>query len=469
MPLFTDAARQFRQMDRFSCGNTGFHRLDARIKIGAFIVFQICVLSWPPQEITGQLPFFLFPVCVIRMAGLPLGYLLKRTLWLLPVAVMIGIFNPLVDRTPAGEWFGIPVTRGMISFISIILRCMLTILAAFTLLASTGFAPLCRGLRQLGVPRILITLLAFLYRYAFILVDEFQNTLLAFRSRRHHGAGSNGRPPFLPLRHPFPLRQRHHAGGPIHPQSHLMSHHLVETIDLCFSYPDSPPALNGVTMRITHGESVALVGGNGAGKSTLLLHLNGLLTPSSGQVRVGDIPVTPKTAARVRESVGMVFQQADDQLFMPTVREDVAFGPLNMGLPQEEIDRRVAQALQDVNAAALADKMTHHLSGGEKRAVSIATVLSMSPDILVLDEPSANLDPASRRTLINLLRRFSHTKIIATHDLDMVMDLCSRCIVMKDGSILADAPVPDIFADCALLEEARLEQPLSYCLRHYGR
>ena len=248
-----------------------------------------------------------------------------------------------------------------------------------------------------------------------------------------------------------------------------MSHHLVETIDLCFSYPDSPPALNGVTMRITHGESVALVGGNGAGKSTLLLHLNGLLTPSSGQVRVGDIPVTPKTAARVRESVGMVFQQADDQLFMPTVREDVAFGPLNMGLPQEEIDRRVAQALRDVNAAALADKMTHHLSGGEKRAVSLAPVLSMSPDILVLDEPSANLDPASRRTLINLLRRFSHTKIIATHDLDMVMDLCTRCIVMKDGSILADAPVPDIFADCALLEEARLEQPLSYCLRHCGR
>lgn len=183
MALFTDAARQFRQMDRFSCGNTGFHRVDARIKIGAFIVYQICVLSWTPQEITGLLPFFLFPVCVIRMAGLPLGYLLKRTLWLLPVAVMIGIFNPLVDRIPAGEWFGIPVTRGMISFISIILRCMLTILAAFTLLASTGFAPLCRGLRQLGVPRILVTLLAFLYRYAFILVDEFQNTLTAFRAR----------------------------------------------------------------------------------------------------------------------------------------------------------------------------------------------------------------------------------------------------------------------------------------------
>ena len=194
-----------------------------------------------------------------------------------------------------------------------------------------------------------------------------------------------------------------------------------------------------------------------------------MLTPSSGQVRVGDIPVTPKTVARVRESVGMVFQQAEDQLFMPTVREDVAFGPLNMGLPPEEIRRRVEQALRDVHAEALADKMTHHLSGGEKRAVSIATVLSMSPDILVLDEPSANLDPASRRTLISLLRQFTHTKIIATHDLDMVMDLCTRCIVMKDGSILADAPVPDIFADRSLLEEARLEQPLSYLLMRQER
>ena len=245
-----------------------------------------------------------------------------------------------------------------------------------------------------------------------------------------------------------------------------MSHHLVETIDLCFSYPDSPPALNGVSLRITHGESVAVVGGNGAGKSTLLLHLNGLLPPSSGQVRVGDIPVTPKTVARVRESVGMVFQQAEDQLFMPTVREDVAE---RLAAAAEAVRRRVEQALRNVHAEALADKMTHHLSGGEKRAVSIATVLSMSPDILVLDEPSANLDPASRRTLISLLRQFTHTKIIATHDLYMVMDLCTRCIVMKDGSILADAPVPDIFADRSLLEEARLEQPLSYLLMRQER
>ena len=171
-----------------------------------------------------------------------------------------------------------------------------------------------------------------------------------------------------------------------------MSHHLVETIDLCFSYPDSPPALNGVSLRITHGESVAVVGGNGAGKSTLLLHLNGLLTPSSGQVRVGDIPVTPKTVARVRESVGMVFQQAEDQLFMPTVREDVAFGPLNMGLPPEEIRRRVEQALRDVHAEALADKMTQSPISPRN---FVSTIAGTSPNISPLSVKLGSESPIS--------------------------------------------------------------------------
>ena len=221
-----------------------------------------------------------------------------------------------------------------------------------------------------------------------------------------------------------------------------MSHHLVETIDLCFSYPDSPPALNRVSLRITHGESVAVVGGNGAGKSTLLLHLNGLLEPSSGQVRVGDIPVTPKTVARVRESVGMVFQQADDQLFMPTVREDVAFGPLNMGLPPEEVSRRVRQALRDVHAEALADKMTHHLSGGEKRAVSIATVLSMTPDILVLDEPVDGLDPVMRRQVWSLLMGdvadHGTTVLVSSHNLRELEDVCDHVGILSRGKVLIE-------------------------------
>lgn len=239
-----------------------------------------------------------------------------------------------------------------------------------------------------------------------------------------------------------------------------MSHHIVEVEGLTFSYPDGTAALNGLSFRITHGESVAIVGANGAGKSTLLLHLNGYLTPSRGKVRIGDFPLTRETVQDVRKTVGMVFQDPDDQLFMPTVYEDVAFGPLNLGLPQDEVETRVAAALGRVDALRLKDRPPYKLSGGEKRAVAIATVLAMSPSILVMDEPTSNLDPRARRHLIELLTTFQHTKIIATHDLDMVLDVCSRTIVMRGGKITADGPTLDVFRDDALLESSHLEKPL---------
>ncbi|MBE1426941.1 cobalt/nickel transport system ATP-binding protein [Desulfomicrobium macestii] len=240
-----------------------------------------------------------------------------------------------------------------------------------------------------------------------------------------------------------------------------MSHHIVEVQDLRFAYPDGNEALSGLSFRIHHGESVAIVGANGAGKSTLLLHLNGCLVPKQGTVRIGDFPLTEKTLPDVRRTVGMVFQDPDDQLFMPTVYDDVAFGPLNLGLPFDEVDARVRSALATVGGEHLSRRPPYRLSGGEKRAVAIATVLSMSPNILVLDEPTSNLDPRARRNLINLLHGFEHTKIIATHDLDMVMDLCGRTIVMHRGHILADGPTRDIFADDRLLDEGHLERPLS--------
>jgi len=237
-----------------------------------------------------------------------------------------------------------------------------------------------------------------------------------------------------------------------------MSHHIVEVVDLRYSYPDGTKALKGLSFRITHGESVAVVGANGAGKSTLLLHLNGYLTPQHGTVRIGDYPLTKETLQEIRRTVGMVFQDPDDQLFMPTVHEDVAFGPLNLGLPHQEVESRVTAALERVGASALKNRAPYHLSGGEKRAVAIATVLAMSPDILVMDEPSSNLDPAARRRLINLLKSFQHTKIIATHDLDMVLDLCPRTIVFHHGKIAADGPTEEIFRDESLLEACGLEK-----------
>ena len=239
-----------------------------------------------------------------------------------------------------------------------------------------------------------------------------------------------------------------------------MSHHIVEAIGLSFAYPDGTKALDGVSFRIEHGEAVAIVGANGAGKSTLLQHLNGCLAPGAGRVRIGDAPITKGNLAAVRRSVGMVFQDPDDQLFMPTVFDDVAFGPLNLGVPPEEVAARVADALATVGAAHLADRPPYRLSGGEKRAVAIATVLSMAPDVLVLDEPTASLDPRARRQLIALLAGFAHTKIIATHDLDMALALCGRTIVLQAGRVAADGPSAELLRDRERLEGWGLELPL---------
>ncbi len=239
-----------------------------------------------------------------------------------------------------------------------------------------------------------------------------------------------------------------------------MSHHIVEVQNLSYTYADGTKAVDGISFLIHHGESVAVVGANGAGKSTLLLHLNGYLTPQKGKVRIGDFPLTQKTIKDIRKTVGMVFQNSDDQLFMPTVYDDVAFGPLNLGLPAEEVEQRVLEALSRTNSEHLKDRPPYKLSGGEKRAVAIATVLAMSPDILVMDEPTSNLDPRARRSLIDLLSGFHHTKIIATHDLDMVLDLCERTIVILDGKIMADGPTLEIFQNTDLLVTCHLEKPL---------
>lgn len=239
-----------------------------------------------------------------------------------------------------------------------------------------------------------------------------------------------------------------------------MSHHIVEIKNLEYAYPDGTSAIQGVSFTITHGESVALIGANGAGKSTLLLHLNGCLIPNKGSARIGDIPVTKSTLPSIRRTVGMVFQNPDDQLFMPTVYDDVAFGPLNLGLPLEEVELKVMNALEQVGLTHVKGKSPYRLSEGQKRSIAIATVLSMSPDILVMDEPSSNLDPKSRRNLINLLKTFTHTKIIATHDLDMVLDLCERTIILHQGQVAADGKTVELFKDASLLEKSHLEQPL---------
>jgi cobalt/nickel transport system ATP-binding protein len=240
-----------------------------------------------------------------------------------------------------------------------------------------------------------------------------------------------------------------------------MSHHIVEVKQLRHVYPDGTEALRDVSFRIHHGESVAIIGANGAGKSTLLLHLVGYLNATAGSIRIGDHQLSRETLAEIRRTVGMVFQDPDDQLFMPTVYDDVAFGPLNQGLDAAAVERQVTDALERVDALALRDKPPYHLSGGEKKRVAIATVLSMLPEILVLDEPTAGLDPRARRQLIALLRAFHHTRIVTSHDLDMVLELCERTIVLHNGTVMADGPTLEIFADEALLAACHLEKPFA--------
>lgn len=240
-----------------------------------------------------------------------------------------------------------------------------------------------------------------------------------------------------------------------------MNHHSVELKDVKYSYPDGTIALKSISINIKHGESVAIVGSNGSGKTTLLSLLSGVLISSEGMVRIGEHQVTKKTLAKVRRIVGMVFQNPDDQLFMPTVYDDVAFGPNNLGLSPTEIETHVTKALETVGALELKNRPPYRLSGGQKRAVAIASVLAMNPFILVMDEPTAALDPFARRKLINLLYTFTHTKIIATHDLDMALDVCERTIVLDNGNIFADGSTFDIFRDKDLLRRAHLEQPLS--------
>lgn len=243
-----------------------------------------------------------------------------------------------------------------------------------------------------------------------------------------------------------------------------MSHHVVDVGELKFAYPDGTEALRGVTFRIPHGECAAIIGANGAGKSTLLQHLNGTLMPTGGRIEIGHVVLTRETAPAIRRAVGVVFQDPDDQLFMPTVIEDVAFGPLNFGLPAGEAEARAMMALERVGMAHLRDRPPYKLSAGEKRAVAIAGALACRPDVLVMDEPSSNLDPRGRRRLMDLLRSFEHTRIIATHDLEMVVELCPRVIVLDHGQVMADGAAVEILGDEALMLRHGLEKPHS--LRH---
>jgi len=235
---------------------------------------------------------------------------------------------------------------------------------------------------------------------------------------------------------------------------------VIEIKNLSYSYPDGTIALKNIDLNVSQGDTLGIVGPNGAGKSTLLLHLNGILK-ANGNIKVLDSELNEKNLKLIRSKVGMVFQDPDNQLFMPTVFEDVAFGPLNMGFSKDEVKAVVRKALEKVDMLDAIGRISHHLSFGEKKRIAIATVLSMNPEILVLDEPTSNLDPKHRRELIKFLKDLDITKIIATHDLEMVLDICSRVVLIDNGAVIASGDTAEILSNKTLLESHSLEVPLS--------
>ncbi|RME71289.1 MAG: ABC transporter ATP-binding protein [Planctomycetota bacterium] len=240
-----------------------------------------------------------------------------------------------------------------------------------------------------------------------------------------------------------------------------MSEPLLAVCGLEHRYADGTTAIGGIDLAITAGERVGLVGPNGAGKSTLLLHLNGVLLPSAGEVRLGGRPIGADWLPEVRRRVGVVFQDPDDMLFTTRVEDDVAFGPLHLGLSEQEIERRTERALAAVGASALRDRAPHRLSLGQKRAVALACVLAMEPEVLALDEPSSNLDPRGRRALLALLRDMPQTIVLASHDLELVLALCPRVVVLDGGQVVADGPAREVLGDEALMLAHGLERPHS--------
>ena len=241
-----------------------------------------------------------------------------------------------------------------------------------------------------------------------------------------------------------------------------MTSRAVETRSLHFRYPDGREALRGVDLVVEQGERVALLGPNGAGKTTFALHLNGIHRPQEGTIRIGGLRVEESSLPEIRRRVGMVFQDSNDQLFMPTVADDVGFGPANLGLRGKELEQRVAEALAMVNASDTVNRPPHHLSGGERRRVAIATVLAMRPDVLVLDEPAAGLDPAGRRELISTLAGLEMTQLVITHDLPLALELCERSVIMDEGRVVADGATVGLLSDHQLLGLHRLEMPYGF-------
>ncbi len=482
-------------------GNTAspVHRLDPRAKVVGFLGLTLVAVTTPLEA----WPVYL--ACALVLAGVAaLGRIGPSTVWrrtkfILPLVLFVAVFLPFFRGGHRIDLGPLSVSEaGLAAFAAVSVKAVLGTVSAVLLGATTTFPATLRALESLRVPRLLVLIAGFVYRYLFVVVDEVQRMRAALSARgyqprtalhasalgriasalflRTHARGervylamvSRGYRGSMPALETLRFRVIDAAfvaaiaacllaasSG-----DHAMAC-LINARNVSYRYPDGREALRGVTLAVEHGERVAVLGPNGAGKTTFVYHLNGLLR-GEGSLEVAGLEVDDSTLRRLRPRVGLVFQDPDDQLFMPTVREDVAFGPLNMGETQEVVAARVDDALRTVRMEHAADRPPHQLSMGERRRVAIATVLAMRPQLLVLDEPTANLDPRGRRELLDVLTRIERTMLVVTHDLPFAAQLCERAVILSGGQIAADGACAEILADADLLAAHDLELPAGF-------
>ncbi len=466
-------------------GDSPVHRLPPQVKIVAVVVSVLCVVATPREAFWAFGAYLLAIAAVWFVARIPPSWFASRALIELPF-VVLALVLPFTGHGPRTDFLGLSVSvEGSLAGWNILAKGTLGVLVSLTLAATTAPQDLLLGLQRLRMPSVLVTIATLMLRYAEVVVAEAKRMRVARISRGDdprflwqlgataRGVGSlfirsyeRGERVHLAMvsrgwTGRMPDGQGSAVVEPVRvpPTAPAL---LVER--LAFAYPDGHQALFGVDLRVEPGERVALLGPNGAGKTTLVLHLNGVLGGGSGRIEVAGLPVAKEHLREIRRRVGVVFQDPDDQLFLPTARQDVAFGPANFGLRGDALDARVDQALAAVGMADVGDRSPLHLSGGQRRRVALATVLACDPEILVLDEPSANLEPVARRELAEVLLGLDRTMLMVTHDLPYALQLCPRSVLIDGGVVVADGPTRDILADTELLARHRLELPFGFRL-----
>ena len=438
-------------LDTYSHLDSPIRRLPASAKTAVAMLVVVMLVAVRPSPILFCLVGFAL-LMVAAATRIPGVFLFKRFILLEPFVLTAA---SLVLMQPDGR----------MKFLTVASRSSLCIFTLILLANTTPFPELLDVLRRSKVPSIMITILALMYRYLYVLKDE----------------STRMRKPAQPDLYPGPtpclavdghryravvraIERAGRAGLRSNVRTGVEMSAAVQVKDLYYHYPDGTEALRLVNFTIVPGECVALIGPNGAGKSTILSHLNGLLPDDSharGEVIIHGEKITPANLDKIRQQVGLVFQDADDQLFCPTVFEDVAFGPRQFGTSPAKLAEIVKESLEKVGLTGFESRAPHRLSGGEKRRVCLAGVLACSPSVLVLDEPTSNLDPRGRRQFIQLLSQLSATRIIATHDLEMVLELCSRAILFDSGNVISDGPARELLGDEELMIGHGLEKPHS--------